>query len=84
MHRRWKAVTFTGFGRHVQSNGLGQDRAAISPGYRLTQNWRTEAGFLGYGIVRGNGTGAGRNRTITFTLSCSRPPARPAGVTPSR
>lgn len=80
---------FIGFGRNVQYNIFDQNRATFVLGYRLTHNWRTEAGFLEHVIFKGNGTEVERNHTFTFALSYSRPPSRsqgsaPAGVTPSR
>ena len=75
---------FIGIGRNVQYNIFDQNRATFSVGYRVTRNWRTEVGFLEHVIFKGNGTDVERNHTVTFTLSFSRPPSRPAGVTPSR
>jgi hypothetical protein len=75
---------FIGIGRNVQYNIFDQNRATFSVGYRATRNWRTEVGFLEHVIFKGNGTEVERNHTVTFTLSYSRPPSRPAGVTPSR
>jgi hypothetical protein len=76
---------FIGIGRHVQYNIFDQNRATVAIGYRLTRNWRTEAGFLQQVIFKGNGTDVERNHILTMTLSYSRPPTiRPIGVTPSR
>ena len=76
---------FIGIGRHIQYNIFDQDRASVAVGYRLTRNWRTEAGFLEHVIFKSNGTDVERNHTLTLTLSYSRPPMlRPIGVTPSR
>lgn len=74
---------FIGIGRNVE-NIFDQNRATFSGGYRLTRNWRTEVGFLEHVIFKSNGTDVERNHTMTFTLSYSRAPSRPIGVTPSR
>jgi len=75
---------FIGIGRNVQYNIFDQNRATFVVGYRLTRNWRTEAGFLEHVIFKSNGADVERNHTFTFALSYSRPPSRPVGVTPSR
>jgi hypothetical protein len=75
---------FVGIGRNVEYNIFDQNRATFSVGYRVTRNWRTEAGFLEHVIFRGNGADVERNHTLTFALSYSLPPSRSAGVTPSR
>lgn len=75
---------FIAFGRNVAYNIFDQNRATFALGYRLTRHWRTEAGFLEHVIFKGNGTDVERNHTFTLALSYSRPPSRPAGVTPSQ
>ncbi len=75
---------FLGIGGKVQ-NIFDQDRATVSLGYRMTRNWRAEAGFLEQVIFKPNGTDVERNHTFVFTLSYSRPaPVAIIGTTPSR
>lgn len=77
---------FIGIGGKVAYNIFDQDRATASLGYRVTRNWRVEAGFLEHVIFKPNGTDVERNHTLTFTLSYSRPASalQPLGQTPSR
>lgn len=75
---------FIGMGGKVQYNIFDQDRATVALGYRMTRNWRVEAAFLEHVIFKPNGTDVERNHTFTLTLSFTRPPSRPIGVTPSR
>lgn len=75
---------FIGIGGKVQYNVFDQDRASVVLGYRMTRNWRVEAGFLEHVIFKPDGTDVERNHTFTLALSFTRPPSRPIGVTPSR
>ena len=76
---------FIGIGGKVQNNIFDQDRATVSFGYRMTRNWRVEAGFLEHVIFKPNGTDVERNHTFVFTLLYSRPaPVAIIGTTPSR
>jgi hypothetical protein len=75
---------FIGFGGKVQTL-FDQDRATVTLGYRMTRNWRVEAGFLEHVIFKPNGTDVERNHTVTFALLYSRPaPVAVIGTTPSR
>lgn len=76
---------FIGIGGNVEYNVFDQDRASVILGYRVTQNWRVETGFLEQVIFKPDGTDVERNHTLTFALSYSRPaPAVTHGSTPSR
>jgi len=75
---------FIGIGGKVASNIFDQDRATASLGYRLTRNWRVEAGFMEHVLFKPNGTDVERNHTLMFTLLYSRPALQPVGQTPSR
>jgi hypothetical protein len=75
---------FIGIGAKVE-NFFDQDRASVTLGYRMTRNWRVEAGFLEHVIFKPNGTDVERNHTFVFSLLYSRPaPVTIVGSTPTR
>jgi len=63
-----------GFGRNVRYNVFDSNRAALTLGWRATESWRAELGYLNQLLLKSDGHQVEDNHTVTLTLGLTRAP----------